>query len=208
VHAVALLLEIERSHMNPRSVAEAIRAFERGEVVAYATDTIYGFGCDLRNARGVERLYRIRRMDRSRPLAVLFGSLGDIGRYAQVSNSAYRIMRRLFPGPYTVELEATREVPRSVTERRRRIGVRVPDEPVIQAILHGLGRPIISTSAKSPEGELLLTAADIERTLGDEIDLIVDSGPVPGQPSTVLSLVDEQIEVIREGLGPIDRISG
>jgi tRNA threonylcarbamoyl adenosine modification protein (Sua5/YciO/YrdC/YwlC family) len=201
---VATLLEIERTHINPRLVEEAVGWFDRGAVVAYATDTFFAFGCDFRNRQAVERLYRVRELDRHRPLAFLFPDLSDIARYAQVSNTAYRIMRRIFPGPYTVELEATREIPKMVMEKRRRIGIRVPDEPVLLAILRARGQPIMSTSGKTPDGEYLLTAADIERTYGDAIDCIIDSGPISGLPSTVLSLVGDVVQVIREGAGSLD----
>jgi tRNA threonylcarbamoyl adenosine modification protein (Sua5/YciO/YrdC/YwlC family) len=103
-----------------------------------------------------------------------------------------------------VELEATREIPKMVMERRKRIGIRVPDEPVLRAILTGLGRPIMSTSARTADGEFLLTASDIERTYGDKIDCIIDSGPVPGLPSTVLSLVGDEVQVIRAGAGSLE----
>jgi tRNA threonylcarbamoyl adenosine modification protein (Sua5/YciO/YrdC/YwlC family) len=201
---VATLLEIERTHPNPRLIEEAVGLFDGGAVVAYPTDTVFGLGCDFRNRQAVERVYRVRELDRRRPLAFLFPDLSDIARYAQVSNTAYRIMRRIFPGPYTVELEATREIPKVVMERRKRIGLRVPDEPVLRAILVGLGRPIMSTSARTQDGEFLLTPADIERTYGDKIDCIIDSGPVPGLPSTVLSLVGDAVQVIRAGAGPLD----
>ncbi len=203
---MATLLEIERTHPNPRLIEEAVRLFDDGAVVAYPTDTVFAFGCDFRNRQAVERLYKIRELDRHRPLAFLFPDLADIARYAQVSNTAYRIMRRIFPGPYMVELEATREIPKTVMEKRRRIGIRVPDEPVIREIITALGRPIMSTSAKTPDGELLLTPADIERTYGEKIDCIIDSGPVPGVPSTVLSLVGDEVQVIRVGAGPVDEL--
>jgi tRNA threonylcarbamoyl adenosine modification protein (Sua5/YciO/YrdC/YwlC family) len=205
---VATLLEIERSHINPRLIEEVVDVFERGGVVAYATDTVYGLGCDMRNHKACDRLYRIRGLDRKRPLAFLFPDLSDIARYAQVSNVAYRVMRRIFPGPYTVELEATREIPKVLLEKRRRIGLRVPDEPVLLAVLKRLGRPIMSTSLKNPEGEYLLTPIEIELTYGDTIDLIVDSGPVLGVHSTVLSLVGDAVEIIREGAGPVDGVLG
>jgi len=201
---VATLVEIERTHPNPRLLEEAVRFFEEGGVVAYPTDTIYALGCDFRNRQAVERVYKVRELDRHRPLAFLFPDLADIARYAQVSNTAYRIMRRIFPGPYTVELEATREIPKVVMQKRKRIGIRVPDEPVIRAILTALGRPIMSTSAKTASGEFLLTASDIERTYGDKIDCIIDSGPVPGLPSTVLSLVGDAVQVIRAGAGSLE----
>jgi tRNA threonylcarbamoyl adenosine modification protein (Sua5/YciO/YrdC/YwlC family) len=205
---MATLLEIERSHINPRLIDQAVSVFVAGGVVAYATDTIYGLGCDLCNARAVERLYKIRALDRRRPLALLFPDLAAMARYAQVSNVAYRIMRRIFPGPYVVELEATREIPKSIMERRQRIGIRVPDEPVLREILRRLGRPVMSTTAKTPDGELLLSPADIERAYGDAIDLIVDSGPVPGVGSTVISLVGDEVQVIREGAGSLEGIVG
>ena len=201
---MATLLEIERTHPNPRLIEEAVRFFEDGAVVAYPTDTVFGLGCDFRNRQAVERLYRVRELDRHRPLAFLFPDLADIARYAQVSNTAYRIMRRIFPGPYMVELEATREIPKTILEKRKRIGLRVPDEPVLREILTRLDRPIMSTSARTQDGEFLLTPADIERAYGEKIDCIIDSGPVPGVPSTVLSLVSDEVQVIRVGAGPVE----
>ena len=201
---MATLVEIERAYPNPRLVEEVARLFAKGAIVAYATDTVFALGCDVANPKAVERLYRIRRLDHRQPLSFLFPDLSSIAHYAQVSNTAYRIMRRIFPGPFTVELEATREVPRIVRERRKRIGIRVPDEPVIRAILVEFGRPVMSTSAKNAEGDYLLTSAEIEQVYGDEIDAIVDSGPVPGVPSTVVSLVGDEVVVIREGLGSLD----
>lgn len=201
---MATLLEIERTHPNPRLVEEAVRIFDDGAVVAYPTDTVFALGCDFRNRQAVERVYKVRELDRHRPLAFLFPDLADISRYAQVSNTAYRIMRRIFPGPYTVELEATREIPKAVMQKRHHIGIRVPDEPVLRAILRALGRPIMSTSAKTAAGDLLLTAFDIERAYGDKIDCIIDTGPVPGTPSTVLSLVGEEVQIIRVGAGSVE----
>ena len=172
-------------------------------MVAYPTDTVFAFGCDFRNRQAVERLYRIRELDRHRPLAFLFPDLADIARYAQVSNTAYRIMRRIFPGPYTVELEATREIPKMVMEKRNRIGIRVPDEPVIRAIITALGRPIMSTSAKTPDGESSSPPSTSSGpTAKDRLHHRL--GTVPGVPSTVLSLVGDEVQVIRVGAGPVD----
>ena len=128
----------------------------------------------------------------------------ELSHYARVTNYAYKTLRRLLPGPYTFVLEGSREVPKMMLTRRKTAGIRVPDHPICLAIVQALGNPLLSTSASDPEGRPLLTAWEIDQALGRQLDLIVDGGPVPGLPSSVVSLVDDQPEILREGAGPVE----
>lgn len=184
----------------PRKIARAVEILKKGGVLAYPTDTVYGIGCDLFEKKAIERVYTVKGMRRDQPLAFLCADLSDISRFALVSDDAYRIMRRLVPGPYTFILPATREVPKIVILKQKTVGIRVPDHPVAQALLRGLGGPIISTSA-SKNGEILTDPEEIEDLF--TLDLVLDTGPSGQDASTVLAFRDGGMEVVREGKGPV-----
>jgi tRNA threonylcarbamoyl adenosine modification protein (Sua5/YciO/YrdC/YwlC family) len=192
-----------------RRIEEIRDALQDGAVMLYPTDTVYAIGCDLQVKSAVERVRRLKQLSNDKPLTFLCSSLSNIAHYAQVSDSAYRIMKRLIPGPYTFLLPATKLVPRLVmSPKRRTTGIRVPDHPVCQALLEALGNPIISTSAHVSEEEDGKTpTVELERVrLFDEfdnlVDIIVDDGSEPGyQVSTILDLTDEKPAIARKGLG-------
>ncbi|MDD5306474.1 MAG: L-threonylcarbamoyladenylate synthase [Deltaproteobacteria bacterium] len=200
-----MLLPINADHPEPRKIRRAVEVLRDGGVIAYPTGTVIGFGCDVFNKKAIEKVYLIKGARKEKPFSFLCGDLSEISKYAVVPDSAYRIMRRLVPGPYTFVLSATKEVPKLCTSSRRTVGIRVPEHPVAQALLAELGHPIISTSA-SREGD------DWESNDPEEIsrhfkqlDLVLDAGPGGLKPSTVLAF-DESgaMEVVREGAGPID----
>src|SRR6202453_4559361 len=143
-------LSINPAHPYPRNIRRAVDVVENGGVIAYPTDTVYGLGCDLTSKHGVERLYHIKGMDRSHPLAFVCPDLSDIARYAVVDNQVYRVLRRFLPGPYTFILEATRDVPKLVQMRRKTVGIRVPACEATRALARELGRPIVSSTAARP----------------------------------------------------------
>jgi tRNA threonylcarbamoyl adenosine modification protein (Sua5/YciO/YrdC/YwlC family) len=189
---------------------EQIRdALQQGAVMLYPTDTVYAIGCDLNHKSAVERVKRIKQLSNDKPLTFLCPSLSDIARYAHVSDPAYRIMRRLIPGPYTFLLPTTKLVPRLVQDpKRKTTGIRVPDHRVCLALLETLGNPIISTSAHLPEEqdgalEAVPTAtAELFDRLDKLVDVIVEDGSEPGnQVSTILDLTDAEPVVVRPGLG-------
>ncbi len=197
-------LEIHAGTPNPRTVKAVVEVLRSGGIVAYPTDTIYGLGCDITDKKAVERLYWARDLDRRHPLAFVCADLKHISRYAWVSDWQYKTMRRLVPGPFTFVLEASREVPNHMmVKKRREVGIRVPDHAVPLALVGELGNPIVSTSCGvDPETELALADADaIEASLGSKIDLILDAGPCGTEPSTVLSLLGDTVEVVRQGKG-------
>jgi tRNA threonylcarbamoyl adenosine modification protein (Sua5/YciO/YrdC/YwlC family) len=201
----APILTLHPEHPAPRLVQRAVDALAAGGLVAYPTDTYYGIGCDLHSRKAIDRLYQLKGRDKKKPLSFLVPDLSDVARYAVVSNFAYRVMRRLTPGPYTFVLPATRLVPDMMTTRQKQVGIRVPDSALARALAQGLGGPLVTTSAARPEdGEPLVDPRDIKEELGHGLDLVLDGGLLPAEPSTVLSLLDDQIEVLRLGKGPVE----
>ncbi|MEQ9484721.1 L-threonylcarbamoyladenylate synthase [Coleofasciculus sp. F4-SAH-05] len=179
-----------------------------GAVMLYPTDTVYAIGCDLTVKSAVERVRRLKQLSNEKPLTFLCSSLSNISEYAWVSDPAYRIMKRLIPGPYTFLLPATKLVPRLVmSPKRKTSGIRVPDHPVCQAILEALGNPVISTSAHLPDemGNFPTVGLETAR-LFDQfeglVDIIVDDGSEPGfQVSTILDMTGDEPTILRKGLG-------
>src|SRR6202012_6031543 len=144
-------------------------------VIAYPTDTDYGIGCDLTNKHAFDRLYTIKRMPRTHPLAFVCPDLSDIARYAMVDNQVYRVLRRFLPGPYTFILPATREVPKLVQMKRKTVGIRVPASETARALARELGRPIISSTAALPGEDPMVDPDEIDSTFHD-LELVLDAG--------------------------------
>lgn len=201
----AQMLVLDEHYPSPRKISQAAQVLDRGGVIAYPTDTVYGIGCDLHNRKAIDRIYRIKGLDRGHQLAFICQDLSNITDYAQVTDFAYRWLKRLLPGPYTVVLPASKGVPKILLEKRREVGIRVPENPVCMELTRELGRPIISTSAIDPNSrEILIDPDVVQDKLGKQLDLIMDGGLLTNEPSTVVSLIDDEIEVIREGKGPVD----
>lgn len=175
---------------------------QRGGVVVYPTGTVYGLGCDIHQKRAVERIYQIRQLKKDHPLSFVCPDLSQIAHYAHVDDFAYRIMKRLIPGPYTFVLRATREVPKILVRKQKTVGIRVPGHPVAHALLEELGHPIVSTSATF--GNEVLNDPDDLYARFPHVDAFVDSGWGGIEPSTVIDLTGEEAVVLRQGAGPIE----
>lgn len=202
-----MIIEINAHTPEPRKVRRAVAALEAGEIIAYPTDTVYALGCDLLNKKAIDRLYEVKGMPKGQPLAFICPDLADLSKYAVVDNHAYRLLRRVLPGPYTFVLTATREVPKILhTSERRTVGIRVPDAPIIVDVVRALGRPVISTTAHKPGDEhMVIDARDIEPTFPG-VDLVLDGGLGGREMTTVVDLSHGSIDIVREGAGPIDRL--
>lgn len=193
---------------NPQAyqVAKICEALRAGAVILYPTDTVYAIGCDLNAKSAVTRVRQIKQLANDKPLTFLCPSLSNIATYAQVSDPAYRLIRRLIPGPYTFLLPATKLVPRLVmTPKRKTTGIRVPNHAICQALLDTLGNPIISTSAPSviPEAERPQFSVELFDRLDKLVDVIIDDDGthLSSRVSTILDLTDDEPVVIRKGLG-------
>ena len=199
-----MILEINPKHPEPRKIKQVVEALADGGIIVYPTDTFYGIGCDLFNKASIEKIYLLKRRSQLQPFSFICSDLKNISEYAQVTNYAYKTMRRLLPGPYTFVLEGSRMVPRIMLTKRQTVGIRVPNHPICLAIVEELAHPIISTSATDPEtGAILSTLHEIQDKIGHAIDLIVDGGAVPGVASSVISLIDDTPEILREGAGEL-----
>jgi len=180
-----------------------VESLSNGGIITYPTDTYYGIGCDLFNKESIERIYQLKRRPKQKPFSFICSDLKDISEYAQVTNYAYKTMKRLLPGPYTFILEGSRLVPRIMLTKRHTVGIRVPDHAISLAIVRELGHPIISTSATDPDGNILQSPQEIKEKLGHAVDVIVDGGPIQGVPSSIISLIDDTPEILREGGGDL-----
>jgi tRNA threonylcarbamoyl adenosine modification protein (Sua5/YciO/YrdC/YwlC family) len=205
---MATIYTVHPENPQIRRIEEIKEALQNGAVMLYPTDTVYAIGCDLNVKSAVERVRRLKQLSNDKPLTFLCSSLSNIAQYAWVSDSAYRIMKSLIPGPYTFLLPATKLVPRLVMNPKRRTsGIRVPDHPVCQSLLLALGNPIISTSAHLPDENGKTPAIDLERArLFDEfdslVDIIVDDGKKAGfQVSTIVDMTEQEPVIVRKGLG-------
>ena len=197
------MLSINSQNPQMRLVRKAVEVLKDGGVIIYPTDTVYGLGCDLSNKRGIERIYEMKRRSKKQPLSFVCSDLKHISQYARVTDYAYKTMKRLLPGPYTFILEASRLVPKIILPKRPTTGIRVPDNEICLSLIRELGQPIISTSVQTADGEDLGNPAIIDEYFGKIVDLIIDGGVISPEPSSVISLVDDQIDILRIGKGDV-----
>ncbi len=198
-----MLIKINPENPQQRLIEKAVDILKAGGIIAYPTDTIYGIGCDIMNKKAIEKIYRLKNRDQKTPFSFICSDLTNISDYAKVSNYAYKTMKRLLPGPYTFILPGSRMVPKIMLTKRKTAGIRVPDHNICIELVKTLGNPIISTSATTPGGGNTNDPSLIHDYFNTTIDMVIDGGPVPGEPSSVVSLLDETPEVIRKGLGDI-----
>jgi len=198
-----MILQINPKNPQPRHIKRVADVLRSGGVIVYPTDTVYGLGCDINSKKAIERVRRIKKMDPKRPLSFVFADLKTIADYAQVSDFAYKVLRRYLPGHYTFILKATRLVPRIVLTKRNEVGIRIPDNRICQSLVAELGNPILSSSVRMPDDQLLDDPVEIDRMYKGIVDIIVDGGVFLPAPSSVISLVDDVPEVIREGKGDV-----
>lgn len=193
---------------NPQSrlLAQAAHLLGAGAVAAVPTDSSYALACHLDDKPAVDHIRRIRGIDDRHHLTLLCRDLSEIAAYAKVDNAAYRLLRQATPGPYTFILEATKEVPRRLSHpSRKSIGIRIPDNPVIQALLEEHGAPLIATSLQLPGDDYALNDPDdVEARLGSELELIIDGGTCGIEPTTIIDLSGKEAVVVRRGRGPLE----
>lgn len=201
-----MLLRVNPDNPQPRLIRQVVDCLKQGGVIIYPTDTIYGLGCNIFSKASVKKIYQIKGRDDKKPFSFICSDLADITNYAKISNFAFKIMRRHLPGPYTFVLEATRTVPDLLLTRQKTVGIRIPDNPITLAIVNELGHPIVTTSANFSGEETPNDPDELNLLLGNRVDMVVDGGHLFGDPSSVISLVDDEVTVLREGAGDISWI--
>lgn len=206
---VAQLIEIHPQDPQPRRVKAVVEVIRKGGLIAYPTDSSYAFGCHIGDKKAIDRIHRIRRTDKKHNFTLVCADLTEISVYARVDNWAYRLLKSMTPGPYTFVLPATREVPKRLQNpKRRTIGLRVPDHVLVRAMLEELGEPIMSSTLMLPGDDLPLTdPLEIEERIGHQIEAIIDSGPTGIEPTTVLDLSHDSVEILRVGKGDVSQFA-
>ncbi|WP_066015614.1 L-threonylcarbamoyladenylate synthase [Endozoicomonas atrinae] len=186
-----------------RLIRQAVDIIRDGGVIAYPTDSAYALGCHIGDKKAVERIRKIRRLDEKHNFTLVCRDLSELATYAQVNNTQYRMLKNHTPGPYTFILKGSREVPRRLMHpKRKTIGIRVPESPIVQSLLSELGCPIMSSTLQLPGDEFpMMDPYDIRMTLEPQVDLIIDGGYRGMEPTTVVSLMEDVPEILRIGKG-------
>jgi tRNA threonylcarbamoyl adenosine modification protein (Sua5/YciO/YrdC/YwlC family) len=192
-----MIISINPQNPQQRLINRVCEVLDAGGLIAYPTDTFYGIGCDLYNKKGIQLIYKLKNRPLKQPFSIICDDLKEISRYAKVSNYAYKTMRRLLPGPYTFILEGSRLVPKIMLTKRKTVGIRVPDDNICLTIVRTLGRPIISTSA------LLDNPHSIQEAYSSYLEIVIDGGALYPSPSSVISLIGDVPEILREGKGDV-----
>lgn len=198
-----MIITINPKNPQPRLIRKVVEILEKGGLIGYPTDTIYGIGCDLFRPEAIRRIHTLKKMESKKPLSFICANLKDISLYAYVSDYAYKVMKRLLPGPYTFILKATKLVPKIAMTKQKTVGIRVPDNKICLALVQALGHPIISTSVYKPDETLYNDPREIEDRFGKQLDLVIDGGIILPEHSSIIDLTDEVPKVIRKGKGDV-----
>jgi len=203
-----MLLKINPDNPEGRKIDQVVDVLKDGGIIIYPTDTVYGLGCDIENAKAVERICQLRGLDPKKAmLAMICRDISQVSEFSQqIDNPVFRLLKRNLPGPFTFVLNAANSVPKMFKNRKKTIGIRVPDHQVPLAIIEKLGRPILTTSLKSDD-EILEYVTDPEDIFEDFkklVDIVIDSGPGGNTPSTVVDCTEEKPVVLRLGAGVLE----
>ncbi|MCP4220358.1 MAG: threonylcarbamoyl-AMP synthase [bacterium] len=189
-----------------KQILHAVKVLEKGGVIVYPTDTIYGLAADINNKSAVERIFKIKKVSKQKLLSFICADIQSVSNWAHIPNNVYRTMKRVLPGKYTFILSASKEVPKSILQKRKTVGIRVPESVVARRIVEELGRPMLSTSIPNEADEYFTDPEEIAERYKHEIDLILDAGIRPALPSTIVDYTVDPPEIIREGAGDIDAL--
>ncbi len=203
---MAQVFNLHPDNPQARLISEAVKIVRKGGIMAYPTDSSYALGCHIGDAKALERIRTIRQTGPDHNFTLVCEDLSELAKYAKVDNQDYRLLKRFTPGAYTFILPATREVPRRLQHpKRKTIGLRVPDFPIVSALLSELGEPIMSSTLWLQGDDLPLNdALEIEDRIGHQLDLIIDAGPCNLQPTTVVEIDRGKVNLLREGQGEIN----
>jgi len=207
---MAQFFQIHPDNPQPRLIRRAVEIIRDGGVVIYPTDSSYALGCHIGDKTAMERIRRIRRLDDSHNFTLVCRDLSEIAIYARIDNQGFRLLKALTPGPYTFIHKATHEVPRRLQHpKRKTIGIRIPDNRIVQALLSELGEPIMSSTLILPGEELPMTDPyEMRETLNHEVDLVIDGGYCGLEATTVIDMVEATPQIARQGCGDPGPLGG
>ncbi len=200
-----MFIEIDPYNINDRLIKQAVKILQDGGVIIYPTDTVYGIGCDITQNKAVEKICKIRHLDPDRAmLAMICKDMSQVSDYvAQMDTSLFRLMKKYLPGPFTFILKANGDVPKMFKNRKKTVGIRIPDNKIVLKIVEELGRPILTTSLKSDDEilEYFTDPFEIYEDFQHQVDMVIDGGSGGNVPSTLVDCTGDAPAVIREGAG-------
>ena len=202
-----MLIRIHPKNPDPRKIKKVVECLRDGGVIICPTDTVYGIGCDIYNKKAMEKVCRIKAIDiKKHNLSFICYNLQHIAKFTKhLSTSTYKLMKKTLPGPYTFILNANNTIPKLFKNKKKEIGIRVPDNNIARNIVKELGNPIITTSVKDKDTLIEYTSEPelIHNVLRDQIDIVIDGGYGENKPSTVINLTQNEAIILREGKGSI-----
>lgn len=198
-----MLLEINPYNPQQRLLEPVIDKLKNGAIICYPTDTGYGIGCDIFNPKAIKRIIQLKNRPKQKPFSFMCSDLTHISKYAHVSNTAYRLLRKCLPGPYTFVLPGSKVVPKIMATKQKTVGIRVPENRISQQIIQALGNPIVNTSLPSEDQPPPADPYEIDLLIGNRVDLVIDGGPIYTDPSSIIDLTGDFPEVLREGKGDV-----
>jgi tRNA threonylcarbamoyl adenosine modification protein (Sua5/YciO/YrdC/YwlC family) len=197
-----MMIELNENNLEYPKIKKAVDFLRNNGVIVYPTDTIYGFGCDIFSEEAIEKIYKIKQK-KARRFSFICNDLTEISKYAIVSDYAYRLMKKLLPGPYTFIFKATKLVPKEIIPDKKTVAIRIPDNKICLELVKQLGHPIITTSVNLTDELNYSEPLEIEKEFGKQVDLIIDAGILSNDPSSVIDLSGEAPVIIRRGKGDV-----
>jgi tRNA threonylcarbamoyl adenosine modification protein (Sua5/YciO/YrdC/YwlC family) len=201
---MAIVIDIHPENPQQRLINKVTEIIKNGGIIAYPTDSGYALGCSLGNKKAMERIIKIRKLKKHHHFTLMLKDLSHVANYAKLNNSGFRLLKKTLPGAYTFILEGLRDIPnRLLSGSRKTIGIRVSSNILVKSILDDLIEPIMSVSLIIP-GYEFYNGNDVKTVLSHSIDLIIDSGHCPPEPTTVIDISDSKIKLLRKGAGNFD----
>ena len=201
------VIRIHPQNPQNRLIKQVVEVLEKGGVIAYPTDSGYALGCILGNKGAMEKIRNIRKLSKHHHFTLMMKDLSHVGEYAKLNNSAFRLMKKILPGSYTFILEGAREVPkRLLQEKRKTIGIRISNHPIVKSILNELTEPMMSVSLVI-KGYEFYNYNDVVAVINKSVSLVLDAGHCPPEPTTIIDLSGTEILILRKGVGNLDLIN-
>jgi len=199
-----MIVLINETNPQKRFIKKAKDVLEEGGIIIFPTDTVYAYGCDINDKRAIERLYQIKKIPKNKPLSFIFSDIAEISQYVRnVSDAAFKIMKRAFPGPYTFIFQASKLVPKIAITNQKTIGVRIPDNTIALELVQALGHPIMTASVSTKEGSYVIDPMELDKEFRNAVDLVLSCGPKISDPSTVVDFSTGDIKIVRKGKGEL-----
>ena len=198
---------MHQQNPHKRIILNATRILGEGGLIIYPTDTIYGIGCNLHNKSALQRVYQLKKKSKFDPISLIVRDIRQASTYCKISNFAFKIMKHCLPGPYTFILPSSREIPRIMLSKRKEVGIRIPDNETCHTILENFQYPLVNTSVNIHSDEILNDPEEIERIYKNEVEIFLDADWLPdAQESSIVSLINDEIKILREGKGDINQL--